>query len=129
MTDHDGKRILIVDDAALVRAYYRAALEPAGFIVEEALNGLEALERLLLQPFHLAIVDINMPHMDGITFVRTLRSKDLSVAGVPVLITSTEAGSQDMAAARRAGANHYLVKPVEPETLADYAAIFCGVAR
>jgi two-component system chemotaxis response regulator CheY len=129
VTDNASKRILIVDDAALVRSYYRSALEQDGFLVEEALNGLEALEKLLLQPFDLAIVDINMPHMDGITFLRTLRSKELPVSGVPVLITSTEAGPQDMAAARNAGANYYLVKPVSQETLAEYAAIFCGAPR
>lgn len=129
MTDNASKRILIVDDAALVRAYYRTALEQDGFLVEEALNGLEALEKLLLQPFDLAIVDINMPHMDGITFLRTLRSKELPVSGVPVLITSTEAGPQDIAAARSAGANYYLVKPVRQDTLAEYAAIFCGAPR
>lgn len=129
MTDNASKRILIVDDAALVRTYYRTALEQGGFLVEEALNGLEALEKLLLQPFDLAIVDINMPHMDGITFLRTLRSKELPVSGVPVLITSTEAGPQDIAAARSAGANYYLVKPVRQDTLAEYAAIFCGAPR
>jgi two-component system chemotaxis response regulator CheY len=123
------KRILIVDDAALVRAYYRLALEQHGFEVAEALNGLEGLEKILLQPFDLAIVDINMPQMDGITFLRTLRAKDLPVSGVPVLVTSTESGPQDMAAARNAGANFYLVKPIKQETLADYAAIFCGESR
>ncbi len=129
MTDNAGRHVLIVDDAALVRAYYRSALEPHGFVVEEALNGLEGLEKLLLQPFDLAIVDVNMPQMDGITFLRILRSKELPVSGVPVLVTSTEAGPQDMAAARSAGANYYLVKPVKPETLAEYAAIFCGAPR
>ena len=67
------KRVLIVDDAALVRAYYRQALERAGYEVDEALNGLEGLEKVLMQPFDLAIVDVNMPQMDGITFLRTLR--------------------------------------------------------
>lgn len=129
MTDNPTKRILIVDDAALVRTYYRTALEKDGFLVEEALNGLEALEKLLMQTFDLAIVDINMPHMDGITFLRTLRSKELPLSGVPVLITSTEAGPQDIAAARSAGANYYLVKPVRQETLAEYAAVFCGAPR
>jgi two-component system, chemotaxis family, chemotaxis protein CheY len=124
-----NKRILIVDDAALVRTYYRAALEERGFEIAEALNGLEALEKILLRPFDLAIVDVNMPRMDGITFLRTLRSKELPVSGVPVLVTSTEAGPQDMAAARSAGANFYLVKPIKQDTLADYAAIFCEVPR
>jgi two-component system, chemotaxis family, chemotaxis protein CheY len=123
------KRILIVDDAALVRGYYRAALDDQSFEVEEALNGLEALEKILAQSFDLAIVDVNMPRMDGITFLRVLRSRELPISSVPVLVTSTEAGAKDMAAARSAGANYYLVKPIGQKLLAEYAAIFCGVRR
>ena len=122
-------RILIVDDANLVRLYYRGILESAGFDVEEALNGLEALEKVLADPADMVIVDINMPQMDGITFLHTLRSRELPVSGIPILVISTEAGKQDMAAARRAGANYYLVKPIKQETLAEYAAIFCGAPR
>ncbi len=129
MTDVVKKRILIVDDAALVRTYYRSALEERGFEVEEALNGLEGLEKILLRAFDLVIVDINMPQMDGITFLRILRAKELPVSALPVLVTSTEAGPQDMATARSAGANHYLVKPIKQDALADYAAIFCGLRR
>jgi two-component system chemotaxis response regulator CheY len=126
MTDAARQRVLIVDDAALVRTYYRAALEAGGFEVEEALNGLEGLEKLLLQSFDLAIVDVNMPQMDGITFVRTLRAWELPLSSLPVLVTSTEAGPHDIAAARQAGANYYLVKPIKQQALAEYAAIFCG---
>jgi two-component system, chemotaxis family, chemotaxis protein CheY len=129
VSDSSTKRVLVIDDAALVRTYYRAALEARGFLVEEALNGLEGLEKVLLQPFDLLIVDINMPQMDGITFLHTLRSKELPVSGIPILVISTEAGMQDMAAARRAGANYYLVKPIKQETLAEYAAVFCGAPR
>jgi two-component system chemotaxis response regulator CheY len=129
VSDFSKKRVLIVDDAALVRTYYRSALEAHGFLVEDALNGLEALEKLLLQPFDLAIVDVNMPQMDGITFLHALRSKELPLAGIPVLVTSTEAGLQDIAAARRAGANYYLIKPIKQEILAEYATIFCGGSR
>src|ERR1700684_4065910 len=114
------KRILVIDDASLVRAYYRQALERAGFEVEEALNGLEGLEKLLMHSFDVAIVDINMPQMDGMTFLRALRSKDLPTSATPALVTSTEAGAQDIAAARTAGANYYLVKPISQETLAEY---------
>lgn len=126
MSEFSRKRVIVIDDAALVRAYYRSALEERGFVVEEALNGLEGLEKLLLQPFDLAIVDINMPQMDGITFLHTLRSRELPVSGVPVLVISTEAGVHDVAAARSAGANFYLVKPIKQKTLSEYAAIFCG---
>ena len=68
------KRILVVDDSSLVRLYYRDALEKAGFEVEQAINGIEAMEKVLAQPFDLAIVDVNMPRMDGFSFLRALRS-------------------------------------------------------
>jgi two-component system chemotaxis response regulator CheY len=122
------KRILVVDDANLVRLYYRDALERAGFEVDEALNGLEALEKLLLGPVDLLIVDVNMPQMDGLTFLKRLRAQAGEVASIPALVTSTEAGAQDMAAAREAGANFYLVKPLAQETLAHYAALLSGAA-
>ena len=66
-------RVLVVDDSSLVRLYYRSALEKAGFEVEQAINGIEAMERALSQPFDLVIVDVNMPRMDGFTFLRALR--------------------------------------------------------
>jgi two-component system chemotaxis response regulator CheY len=59
------RRILVVDDSALVRLYYRDTLESAGFAVEQAINGIEAMEKVLAQPFDLVIVDVNMPRMDG----------------------------------------------------------------
>jgi two-component system chemotaxis response regulator CheY len=124
-----GKRVLVIDDASLVRAYYRQALERAGYEVDEALNGLEGLEKLLMHSFDVAIVDINMPQMDGMTFLRALRSKDLPTSATPALVTSTEAGAQDIAAARTAGANYYLVKPISQETLAEYVAMLCGADR
>jgi two-component system, chemotaxis family, chemotaxis protein CheY len=125
----EQKTVLIVDDAALVRRYYRSTLEEAGFGVAEAMNGLEALEKLLEKPFDMLIVDVNMPQMDGFTFLTLLRQKDLSVASIPALITSTESGSNDFAAARAAGANFYLVKPLAREVLVEFAAMFCGLQR
>lgn len=120
-------RILIVDDASLVRLYYRQILEGVGFEVEEALNGLEALERLLINPPDMLIVDVNMTQMDGVTFLSTLRRQPLPLSSIPALVISTEAGTQDIAAARAAGANFYLVKPLSQDVLAQYAAMFCGL--
>ena len=127
MADDTPKRVLVVDDASLVRMYYRAALEGAGFAVEEALNGIEALEHLLTGAFDLLIVDVNMPQMDGLTFVETVRAESTPVSSVPVLMTSTEDEPQRVAAARDAGANFYLIKPLSQETLVRYAAMMCGV--
>lgn len=122
-----ARTILVVDDAALVRVYYRSILEGAGFRVEEALNGLEALEALLRKTIDLLIVDINMPQMDGLSFLRLLRQKERPLASIPALVTSTESRQPDLAAARTAGANYYLVKPVRAERLVEFARILCGV--
>src|SRR3954453_22129060 len=121
------KRVLIIDDASLVRLYYRDALERAGYLVDEALNGLEALEKLLARPSELLLVDINMPKMDGLTFLRTLRRQPLPLAGTPAIVISTEATPQDAGAARLAGANFYLVKPVAQDTLTRYVGLCCGM--
>jgi two-component system chemotaxis response regulator CheY len=126
VADTAKKSVLVVDDASLVRIYYRDALETAGFKVDEAFNGLEALEKLLVTPADLLVVDVNMPQMDGMTFLKLLRRQALPIASTPALVTSTESGSQDIAAARSAGANFYLIKPVARATLARYAAMLCG---
>lgn len=127
MPDATGMRVLVIDDATLVRLYYREALERAAYTVDEALNGLEALEKLLVAPADLLIVDINMPQMDGLTFLRALRSQDSPNASIPALVTSTESGPQDLAAARSAGANFYLVKPISREMLVEHAGLLCGI--
>jgi two-component system, chemotaxis family, chemotaxis protein CheY len=124
----NAKTILVVDDASLVRLYYRSILQGAGFRVEEALNGLEALEKLLSVPVDLLIVDVNMPQMDGFTFLELLRQKEPPIAAIPALITSTESREVDFAAARSAGANYYLVKPIDREVLLEYARMMCGLA-
>ena len=116
-------RVLIVDDASLVRMFYGEALRAAGYDVDEAFNGLEALEKLLIAPAGLIVLDVNMPRMDGMTFLRALRRGDLPLAATPVLVTSTEAAPRDAELARAAGANFYLVKPVLPDALVAYAAL------
>lgn len=127
MADAAGKRILVVDDANLIRRFYRDALERAGFEVDEALNGVEALEKVLSDSYDLVVVDVNMPQMDGMTFVRTLRRQSDAVSSLPSLVISTEAGPQDRAAARAAGANFYLVKPVSQERLVEQVSVMCGL--
>jgi two-component system, chemotaxis family, chemotaxis protein CheY len=122
-------RILIVDDSSLVRLYYRDTLEKAGFEVEQAINGIEAMEKVLTQTYDLAIVDINMPRMDGISFVRSLRRSTPDVSSLPALMITTEAGQQDIVDARTAGANFYLVKPVSEAELLRHVAVLTGARR
>ena len=128
VSDGGRRRVLVVDDASLVRLYYREALEGAGFVVDEALNGLEALEKLLVTTADLLIVDVNMPQMDGLTFLRTLRRQPDPIAAIPALVISTEAAPADVAAAEAAGANYYLVKPLSREILAEHAVLLSGAA-
>ena len=121
------KRILIVDDAATVRLYHRNILESIGYQVEEAINGIEAMEKALQTPFDLYLVDINMPKLDGYAFLKELRGGDLPQ--VPAVMVSTEAGANDQKRAYVAGANLYLIKPVKPDQLSIYVKLFeCGVA-
>jgi two-component system, chemotaxis family, chemotaxis protein CheY len=127
-TRHSAPRILVVDDSSLVRLYYRDALKPAGFEIDQAINGIEALEKVLAKPFDLIIVDINMPRMDGFSFLRVLRAQASDASSIPVVVISTEAGPQDIEDARAAGANYYLVKPVSETALRDHAAVLAGRA-
>ena len=128
MADGGPHRVLVVDDATLVRVYYRDALERAGYQVEEALNGLEALEKLLVSAFDLLIVDVNMPQMDGFTFLKVLRRQAPPICSLPAVVISTEAKAEDREAAHAAGANFYLVKPVSPADLVAYAGLLCEPA-
>jgi len=120
-------RILVADDSSLVRLYYRSTLEKAGFEVEQAINGIEAMEKVLSQRFDLLIVDVNMPRMDGFTFLRALRAAAADVATLPALMISTESETQDIAAATAAGANLYLVKPVAEAELVRHVCVLTGV--
>jgi two-component system chemotaxis response regulator CheY len=121
-------RILVVDDSSLVRLYYRSTLERKGFEVVQAINGIEAMERVLSQRFDLVIVDVNMPRMDGFTFLRALRSGSGDVATLPALMISTESGTQDIAEAKLSGANFYLVKPVAEADLLRHVSVLTGAA-
>jgi two-component system, chemotaxis family, chemotaxis protein CheY len=123
------RRVLIIDDSSLVRLYCREALERAGFEVEQAINGIEAMEKVLVQRFDMLIVDVNMPRMDGFSFLRSLRGGATQAATLPALVITTEVGRQDMEDARAAGANFYLVKPVSESELLRHVAVLAGAPR
>lgn len=119
------KRILIVDDAATVRMYYRCILEAAGYLVSEAVNGIEAMEKSLQETFDLYIVDINMPKQDGYGFLSDLRSNE-DLVQAPALMASTEAAANDKVRAYVSGANLYIVKPIKPEELLMNCQLLLG---
>jgi two-component system chemotaxis response regulator CheY len=118
------KQILIVDDAATVRMYHRAILEDAGYGVQEAVNGVEALEKALGANFDLYLVDVNMPQMDGYSFLRALRGQDIAQA--PAIMVTTEGEDGDRRQAFAAGANLYIVKPARADNLLRYVHLLLG---
>jgi two-component system chemotaxis response regulator CheY len=118
------KTILVIDDAATVRMYHRHILESAGYSVDEAINGIEALEKALVKNYDLFLVDINMPKLDGYGFLRQLRSQDIAQA--PAIMVSTESGKNDEILAYNAGANLYLIKPTKPDELLRYCRLLLG---
>ncbi|GID67430.1 response regulator [Actinoplanes cyaneus] len=111
-----------MDDAATVRLYHTSLLQEAGFEVAEAANGLEAVEAAMTTPFDLFVVDVNMPKMNGYACVETLRSETVGTAA-PVLMISTEDRPGDADRAYQAGANLYMVKPVDAERLVRVATM------
>ena len=107
-------RILVVDDEPNARAGLRTILGEEGYAVSEASDGLEALEKLRAESFDVVLADIRMPRMDGVTLVRSAREE-----GIPSLfVMMTAFASIEIAVeAMRAGAENFLVKPLEPSTV------------
>ena len=112
------KKILIVDDSSSVRTIARTALREKGYEVIEAANGQEGLEKLSAERVHLIVSDVNMPVMDGISFLKELKSRPTSKF-VPVIMLTTEAGEDKKQEGRAAGAKAWIVKPFQPATLVD----------
>jgi two-component system chemotaxis response regulator CheY len=120
--------VLVVDDAATVRAYHRDVLEHAGFGVMEAANGVAALESALAAPSPpaLMLVDLNMPQLDGFAFLEAVRATP-GLAGVPAIMVTTGSPAREAARGFAAGANLFLTKPVRPEALARFARALGGL--
>jgi len=109
--------VLLVDDSATMLMSLKAILSKAGYAVETAGHGKEALDKLGkgVKP-HLIISDVNMPQMDGITFAREAR-KVPGMRFVPILMLTTESEQTKRDEAKKAGATGWLVKPVAPAQL------------
>jgi two-component system chemotaxis response regulator CheY len=108
---------LVVDDSRATRSMLRSMLSSLGFDVVEAGHGIEALERLeSLQGVDFALVDWNMPEMDGLEFVRSLRA-ERRYSELPVMMVTAESDVTQMARALMAGADEYAMKPLDQESL------------
>lgn len=108
-----AKTIMIVDDSATLRQVVSIALKGAGYDVLEASDGRDALARLTGQKVHLVISDVNMPNMDGLTFVTEMK-KLPAYKFTPVIMLTTEAGADKKAQGQAAGAKAWVVKPFQP---------------
>ncbi|HRQ58062.1 MAG TPA: response regulator [Azoarcus taiwanensis] len=108
-----AKTIMIVDDSATLRQVVGIALKGAGYEVVEACDGKDALGKLDGRKIHLIVCDVNMPNMDGITFVKEMKA----MAGykfTPVIMLTTEAGEAKKQEGQMAGARAWVVKPFQP---------------
>jgi two-component system chemotaxis response regulator CheY len=110
------KRILIVDDSASMRQMVVFTLKKAGYQIVDAKDGLEALEIAKTQSFDAVISDINMPNMDGLTLIKHLRTLP-AYKFTPLLMLTTESGTEKKHEGRAAGATGWIVKPFNPDQL------------
>jgi two-component system, chemotaxis family, chemotaxis protein CheY len=107
------KTIMIVDDSASLRQVVNISLTGAGYDIIEACDGKDALSKLGAQKIHLIICDVNMPNMDGLTFVR--EAKQLAdYRFTPVIMLTTEAGETKKQEGQAAGAKAWVTKPFQP---------------
>lgn len=110
------KTIMVVDDSPMMRLAVKNALEEYGFKIIEAGDGKEALSKLELAPINLIICDLNMPEMDGLTFVKTYRSIP-KYQYIPVLMLTTETSQTKKEEGKMAGVRAWMVKPFNKEVL------------
>lgn len=127
MNVEQSKRVLVVDDEPDVREYLKSALTDAGFLVETAVDGLDAIEKVRRNPPDLVSLDLVMPRHSGGKFYHELR-KDKLLSKIPVLIVTGHArddlGRADFEEMTMSGPGVYLEKPVHPDT---YVAAVCRV--
>jgi two-component system chemotaxis response regulator CheY len=121
-------RALVVDDSAVIRTVLTRILAGLGFEVVSAVHGKDALEKLTAgQRPDLALVDWNMPEMNGYEFIRAVRA-DGRWRDMPIMMVTTETEMEQVVRALAAGANEYLMKPFTPEMVQEKLAIL-GIAQ
>ncbi|GAB2868145.1 response regulator [Pseudoduganella ginsengisoli] len=111
-----AKTIMVIDDSASLRQVVGIALKGAGYDVVEAMDGMDALSKLKGQKINLVVCDVNMPNMDGITFVKEIKQLPL-YKFTPVIMLTTESQEAKKKEGQAAGAKAWVVKPFKPEVL------------
>jgi two-component system, chemotaxis family, chemotaxis protein CheY len=110
--------ILAVDDSASIRQMVAFTLKSSGYEVVEAVDGLDGLEKAKTKSFNLVLSDQNMPRMDGLTLIKSLRGMP-QYKTVPILMLTTESSDAMKQQGRAAGATGWLVKPFDPQKLVE----------
>ena len=119
-------RILVIDDSLMVRQQVSRALSGAGFSIMDAVDGLDAHQKLAATPdVRLIVCDVNMPRMNGIEFLEKLSTLGL---GIPVVMLTTEGQPEMIQRAKALGAKGWIVKPFKPEMLIAAAKKLTAVA-
>lgn len=116
-----AKTILIIDDSRSLRKVVEIVLTREGYEVVEACDGRDALDRLDGREFHLMICDVNMPNLDGFSFLRAVREMG-AYATTPVIMLTSESGEDMKREGQKAGAQAWVVKPFKVEHLLDAVA-------
>ncbi|MFE8070312.1 response regulator [Marinobacteraceae bacterium S3BR75-40.1] len=111
-----AKTVCIVDDSSSMRQLVRMTLKEAGYDILEAFDGEDAVGKLRGKRVNLIISDVNMPRMDGITLLKTLK-QDSTHRFTPVLMLTTESEQSKKAEGQAAGAKAWMVKPFQPAQL------------
>ena len=119
-----AKTIMFVDDSASMRRVVSIALKGAGYDVLEGVDGRDALAKLNGQKVHLIISDVNMPVMDGITFLKSVKQMP-AYKFTPVIMLTTESDESKKREGQAAGARAWVVKPFQPERLVDAVQRLC----
>ncbi|MEW6982817.1 response regulator [Colwelliaceae bacterium 6471] len=120
-----SKHILIVDDSASIRQMVEATLKSASYTVTVAKDGQEALDLCKSNSYDFVLTDQNMPRMDGLTLIKSLRTL-ATYRSKPIVVLTTEAGDEMKAKGRAAGATGWMVKPFDPAKLLQVAAKVLG---
>ena len=108
-----NEKILVIDDSPTLRKLLRFYLKKKGYSVNEANNGKVGLDSITKEPFDLVILDMQMPVMDGLEVLKTLKNRE--GFSVPILILSADKEEESKAAGIAFGASYYLTKPFKPE--------------
>lgn len=111
-----AKTVMIVDDSASLRQVVAISLTQAGYDVVQAEDGKHALSMLDGRKLHLVVSDVNMPNMDGLSFLKKMKELP-SYKFTPVIMLTTEAGEAKKQAGREFGAKAWMTKPFQPAQL------------